>query len=113
MKILLIAMCIIFPVVPMDLTEINKIIMQEENSKCIFDYERKVPLIDMNKNHDHTIEITQNIHIPHEHEETSKCCSCSKSKALIVGSIVAAGSVVVVSVITGVITIIVAVINNK
>lgn len=85
--------------------------MREENAKCIFDYDRLMNLPDLNKTYEPTIEIIQTIHID-ETENPRKCCSCDKSKAVIIGALIAAGSAVSVSCIAGIITIIVTIIKN-
>jgi hypothetical protein len=45
--------------------------------------------------------------LPHEPVEPKKCCECSRSTVIIVGSLITSGSFILVTFITGVVTIIV------
>jgi hypothetical protein len=111
MKIFFIVILVFSSLFSMDVSEINNMIMREENAKCIFDYDRLMNLTDIHKIYEPTIEIVQNIRIE-EPENPRKCCSCDKSKAVVIGALITAGSAISVSCIAGIITIIVTIIKN-
>ena len=113
MKLLYIPLFCVIGAFSMDLEKKQVCLIHHQENIKTMDISETIPLINPDQL---VIEINNNsLELEDEKEEkpTTDCCACNKTKAAVFISAITTSSVAVVALITGITTIVVAIINHK
>jgi hypothetical protein len=112
MKLLYVSFFCVMSVFSMDLEKKQICLINHHENIKTMDITETIPLINPNQI---VLEVTQGSDLEDDKEDkpTTDCCACNKTKAAVFISAITTSSVAVMALITGITTIVVAIINHK